>query len=290
MQGLPHAPCRLQPGLTSATISSLSLPPHAPCRLQRFINSTDEIEVHLCLHTPRADCNATAIVCNSRLDTLPPHAPCRLQPTPINAIKVIRGALPPHAPCRLQHFATRFSLYWSGFASTRSVQIAAPAAFASAALSALCLHTLRADCSYGRGVMHQVPTPLPPHAPCRLQHSLYLLYLVSPSFASTRSVQIAASIVSDTAHASTPLPPHAPCRLQQFICWGVIQMFTTLPPHAPCRLQRTRRTRRTRRTTFASTRSVQIAAAEMHRMQYALFRTCVESVDSFSVLNKSMLR
>lgn len=41
---------------------------------------------------------------------------------------------------------------------------------------------------------------------------------------------------------------------------------------------------------FASTRSVQIATAEMHRMQYALFRTCVESVDSFSVLNKSMLR
>lgn len=40
---------------------------------------------------------------------------------------------------------------------------------------------------------------------------------------------------------------------------------------------------------FASTRSVQIATAEMHRMQYALFRTCVESVDSFSVLNKSML-
>ena len=43
-------------------------------------------------------------------------------------------------------------------------------------------------------------------------------------------------------------------------------------------------------TLFASTRPVQIATAEMHRMQYALFRTCVESVDSFSVLNKAMLR
>ena len=45
-----------------------------------------------------------------------------------------------------------------------------------------------------------------------------------------------------------------------------------------------------RLTIFASTRPVQIATAEMHRMQYALFRTCVESVDSFSVLNKAMLR
>lgn len=45
-----------------------------------------------------------------------------------------------------------------------------------------------------------------------------------------------------------------------------------------------------RNLVFASTRSVQIATAEMHRMQYALFRTCVESVDSFSVLNKAMLR
>ena len=44
------------------------------------------------------------------------------------------------------------------------------------------------------------------------------------------------------------------------------------------------------RLNFASTRSVQIATAEMHRMQYALFRTCVESVDSFSAPNKAMLR
>ena len=41
-----------------------------------------------------------------------------------------------------------------------------------------------------------------------------------------------------------------------------------LPPHAPCRLQRQKCT----------------------ELQYALFRTCVESVDSFSVLNKAMLR
>ena len=44
------------------------------------------------------------------------------------------------------------------------------------------------------------------------------------------------------------------------------------------------------RRIFASTRSVQIATAEMHRMQYALFRTCVELVDSFSAPNKAMLR
>ena len=41
-----------------------------------------------------------------------------------------------------------------------------------------------------------------------------------------------------------------------------------LPPHAPCRLQRQKCT----------------------ELQYTLFRTRVELVDSFSVLNKSMLR
>ena len=41
-----------------------------------------------------------------------------------------------------------------------------------------------------------------------------------------------------------------------------------LPPHAPCRLQLQKCT----------------------ELQYTLFRTRVELVDSFSVLNKSMLR
>ena len=86
------------------------------------------------------------------------------------------------------------------------------------------------------------------------------------------------------------LPPHAPCRLEpprhglrsrgRYLClhtpradWnGTLRStdrrYCTLPPHAPCRLERQKCT----------------------ELQYALFRTCVELVDSFSVLNKAMLR
>ena len=62
-------------------------------------------------------------------------------------------------------------------------------------------------------------------------------------FASTRSVQIAAS-------------PHSS---------GKIHLLS-LPPHAPCRLQPANITDADLSLLFASTRSVQIAAAEMHRM------------------------
>ena len=146
MQGLPHAPCRLQPGLTSATISSLSLPPHAPCRLQlnalleqlgfkplpphapcrlqRFINSTDEIEVHLCLHTPRADCNL-------RRRSHPLYSACFASTRPVQ-------------------IATRHAVRQKArrnFASTRPVQIATATALRNAVAKRLCLHTPRADCN-----------------------------------------------------------------------------------------------------------------------------------------------
>ena len=175
------------------------MPPHAPCRLQRFINSTDEIEVHLCLHTLRADCNVVAE-----------------KPRWINVLclHTLR------ADCNgssLFPFTQQVP-----FASTRSVQIATTAIEKIYSERDLCLHTLRADCNQtGRGLSWEV----------------------------------------------APLPPHAPCRLQLHVDMVNI-LWITLPPHAPCRLQRQKCT----------------------ELQYALFRTCVESVDSFSVLNKSMLR
>ena len=86
------------------------------------------------------------------------------------------------------------------FASTRSVQIATSTQFCFGIRVVLCLHTLRADCN-------------------------------------------------------------ATTRRGRSGIWS-------LPPHAPCRLQRQKCT----------------------ELQYALFRTCVELVDSFSVLNKAMLR
>ena len=78
----PHAPCRLQPVRDGRTlIAETTLPPHAPCRLQRnahepfhpgrLFASTRPVQIatakssrraasrQLCLHTPRADCNAT---------------------------------------------------------------------------------------------------------------------------------------------------------------------------------------------------------------------------------------
>ena len=152
------------------------------------------------------------------------------------------------------------------FASTRSVQIATTAIEKIYSERDLCLHTLRADCNQtGRGLSWEV-APLPPHAPCRLQpdvprqparHRLCLHTLRADC--NRRAARREAR--------PDPLPPHAPCRLQPGR-EGAQSGRKPLPPHAPCRLQRQKCT----------------------ELQYALFRTCVESVDSFSVLNKSMLR
>ena len=109
------------------------------------------------------------------------------------------------------------------FASTRSVQIATSTQFCFGIRVVLCLHTLRADCN-----------------------TTFHAYDKSREvFASTRSVQIATAHIAEQASKKSPLPPHAPCRLQRQKCT---------------------------------------------ELQYALFRTCVELVDSFSVLNKAMLR
>ena len=180
-------------------------------------------------------------------------------------------------------------------------------------IASLCLHTLRADCNIQRHAIiwrwttlpphapcrlqqhpscgiRLVETALPPHAPCRLQRGLNGRMVETENFASTRSVQIATPRTERGNVWAFSLPPHAPCRLQRSISKSMtshvlfastrsVQIATptldavtnitvALPPHAPCRLQRQKCT----------------------ELQYALFRTCVESVDSFSVLNKAMLR
>ena len=167
MQGLPHAPCRLQRGKEKCNEISASLPPHAPCRLQRFINSTDEIEVHLCLHTLRADCNgkeyrkpASHNLC---LHTL--RADCNL----LTEYNTVTGLLCLHtlrADCNDSLDAAENG---GDFASTRSVQIAT----APGLLYLILMYSL------------------PPHAPCRLQLIVLRFFIRVGIFASTRSVQIA---------------------------------------------------------------------------------------------------
>ena len=148
-----------------------ALPPHAPCRLQqapdkvyqqhRCFASTRSVQIAtlfralrrahivLCLHTLRADCNARKIG-GHNMSTI--------------------------------------------FASTRSVQIATQWVKCGVQPMRLCLHTLRADCNRQLGAFQeticifastrsvQIATnlsttgmratrTLPPHAPCRLQHS-----------------------------------------------------------------------------------------------------------------------
>ena len=86
-------------------------------------------------------------------------------------------------------------------------------------------------------------------------------------FASTRSVQIATS-TQFCFGIRVVLCLHTLRADCNSLMYGLQRAIGSLPPHAPCRLQRQKCT----------------------ELQYALFRTCVELVDSFSVLNKAMLR
>ena len=145
--------------------------------------------------------------------------------------------MPPHAPCRLQRDSR-----WTGLR-----------------LVNLCLHTPRADCNKEREQEKesqiifastrpvQIATssnggnsgtsPLPPHAPCRLQPAEKTSSNKQIAFASTRPVQIATRTGRTADCGSRALPPHAPCRLQPIrMFWR--RILSTLPPHAPCRLQR----------------------------------------------------
>ena len=198
--------------------------------------------------------------------SLPPHAPCRLQHNPYKRIIVSNT----FASTRSVQIATQsrpLAGVATAFASTRSVQIATNGKAAIRPGRTLCLHTLRADCNRSCLPCPSLVYPLPPHAPCRLQRT-------------------------GVPESSKPraLPPHAPCRLQPVLEEATLNAKQLCLHTLRADCNKTRMKKIKLRGIFASTRSVQIATAEMHRMQYALFRTCVESVDSFSVLNKSMLR
>ena len=147
----------------------------------------------LCLHTPRADCNAIRGRLAATALSLPPHAPCRLQPRWRCLPRLARTALPPHAPCRLQRPIRTTKRYFPHFASTRPVQIATLHIRVQRAARILCLHTPRADCNTPRRADPCGWNTLPPHAPCRLQHDEMKYVFLD----------------------MVTLPPHAPCRLQR---------------------------------------------------------------------------
>ncbi len=198
---------------------------------------------------------------------MPPHAPCRLQHNPAPRCPYC-GSLCLHtlrADCNCR--AERMQLSVMALLPHAPCRLQPDDAAIILSDTPLCLHTLRADCNHRPPCEICCAEPLPPHAPCRLQLRRLQIYQSPSSFASTRSVQIA-TILARKSTARGTLCLHtlrADCNRNP-VNYAAGQNF------------------------FASTRSVQIATAEMHRMQYALFRTCVESVDSFSVLNKSMLR
>ena len=127
------------------------------------------------------------------------------------------------------------------------------------AKSGLCLHTPRADCNERPQPADAHGSPLPPHAPCRLQHAAFHAQLSAHFFASTRPVQIATRTpqrlyCSSWGFASTRPVQIATTRWKRFSCPPC-----TLPPHAPCRLQPRKLLMLPGRICFASTRPVQIA-------------------------------
>ena len=187
--------------------------PHAPCRLQRIIGRRMYCFHNLCLHTLRADCNlAASPTLMVQTCSLPPHAPCRLQ----------RGLL----LCLLQFhlFASTRSVQIATitasrtkrrccFASTRPVQIATFAANSSASTVDLCLHTPRTDCNHCGPQKSRPQRTLPPHAPYRLQPPFVCFKF------STNSLPPHAPYRLQRRRRffwipSTALPPHAPYRLQ----------------------------------------------------------------------------
>ena len=152
------------------------------------------------------------------------------------------------------------------FASTRSVQIATLCRNGGEYAMLLCLHTLRADCNGAGNGFNFFSRPLPPHAPCRLQLGRH-----------QQSIQ------------RVSLPPHAPCRLQPKVVGGHAERFGlclhTL--RADCNLGRLETSLGTALCLHTLRADCNCRNAQNCNIHF--FRTCVESVDSFSVLNKAML-
>ena len=148
----------------------------------------------LCLHTLRADCNSIGGFSGNHLQDLHQHAQCRLQhrrnmtPRECKFFASTRS---------VQIATTRLSMMRGciPFASTRSVQIATATTRPTRPTARfLCLHTLRADCNAAPSAASIGSSPLPPHAPCRLQRLSVAQLIVDSVFASTRSVQIATQL------------------------------------------------------------------------------------------------
>ena len=221
-------------------------------------DGTMRVSKYLCLHTLRADCN---FVVQQTIVALFYFASTRSVQI---ATPHVRAVIPHRALClhtlradcnvpipfpwpAASAFASTRSVQIAtkrypqrnrggSFASTRSVQIATSALPVCAEFLELCLHTLRADCNEVTASSVGGFSALPPHAPCRLQHSPHAVRCAPPRFASTRSVQIATAAASSACH-SDKLCLHtlrADCNLCQ------------IPPVF-------------RAVGFASTRSVQIA-------------------------------
>ncbi len=154
----------------------------------------------------------------------------------------------------------------------------------------LCLHTLRADCNGLSIVRMKLKCTFASTRSVQIATVKSIGNRLHTIFASTRSVQIAtgeyynifwkynlclhtlrADCNNDCVMRVAGIDVFASTRSVQIATIVTHQRQSSLrplPPHAPCRLQRQKCT----------------------ELQYALFRTCVELVDSFSVLNKAMLR
>ena len=177
----------------------------------------------------------------------------------------------PHIPCRLQHALpiTRKTCYSLCLHTLRAD--CNPPNRNKTSKPLLCLHTLRADCNNPANFHRCFPCALPPHAPCRLQPNRTERNIIQTCFASTRSVQIATKVNGMPLIVLPALPPHAPCRLQPCIqlpfCRRAGLCLHTL--RADCN---SRRNAQPKVPDFASTRSVQIATAEMHRIAIYIFQ------------------
>ena len=155
---------------------------------------------------------------------------------------------------------------------------------------ALCLHTLRADCNY-MGINAAEISQLCLHT-LRADCNIFTCVFLRPPchFASTRSVQIATTVSVD-CFICVKLCLHtlrADCNAfvrrtrtpYIYLCLHTLRADCNLLLPAPLCSQRL-----CLHTLRADCNSRNAQNCNIH-----FFRTCVESVDSFSVLNKSMLR
>ena len=153
------------------------------------------------------------------------------------------------------------------FASTRSVQIATFPFSPAVRCWFLCLHTLRADCNL-RHFLHVAGVQaLPPHAPCRLQHATPPFFLSRISLCLHTLRADCNAVAHGWSHGRKLCLHTLRADCNQYV--DVVYTYTALCLH----------------TLRADCNGRNAQNCNIH-----FFRTCVELVDSFSVLNKSMLR